>query len=98
MTTEAEKKIISSKKQVPLLWAFVTTVLSCVLLTATSIGFTIYKIQEDKQQWCELITYYDDFYTKNPPKPESPNYEIQKKNAELMHNRRINLGCKPTIK
>ncbi len=91
---EKEKEKSRLRKQVPLIWTFIGCALSCLLLTFTSIAYVSYYVHKNNQQWCELIVFYDDFYSKNPPSPKSPTYEIQKKNAELMHKRRVNLDCK----
>ena len=76
-------------------YALLTSALSLVMMAVMSLTYTNYvdKKREDSerkndQQWCELITFYDDYYTEHPP-----NNELQKLQAALMHKRRISLGC-----
>lgn len=76
-------------------YALITAAFSLVAMFLVCITYTNYvdkkaDIRERKsdQQWCELVTFYDDYYTSNPPTTE-----LQKRQAILMHDRRISLGC-----
>jgi len=93
-----DKLEAKQKRQVSLAYIFTINAISLLLLTLMGIAYTTWVNYKNNQQWCELIVFYDDVYQANPPKPESPTYEIQKKNANLMHKQRINLGCKSKIK
>lgn len=76
-------------------YAIISAFVSCVLIATACITYTNYvdkkreaSERKNDHQWCELVTFYDDFYIKNPPTTE-----IQKQQAALMHARRISLGC-----
>lgn len=70
-------------------------VISYVLLAGMLIGYTTwvdYKREANERksdrQWCELVTFYDNYYQKNPPQSD-----LAKQQAILMHARRESLGC-----
>lgn len=76
-------------------YAIASAFLSCVLIAIVCITYTNHvdkkreaSERKNDQQWCELVTFYDDYYTKNPP-----TNELQKMQARLMHARRLSLGC-----
>lgn len=81
-------------------YAIFSSVVSVALIGAVCITYTNYvdgkreaSERRSDQQWCELVTFYDDYYTKNPPTTE-----LQRMQAALMHARRISLGCPITNK
>lgn len=99
MTEETDKEEIvkAQNRQVSVAYVFTINAICLLLLTLTGIGYTTWVNYKNNQQWCELIVFYDNIYQANPPNPSSPTYDIQKKNADLMHKQRINLGCKSKL-
>lgn len=63
--------------------------ISMMLLAGVSIQYANYVDRKSNQSWCELINFYTDYYNKTPPATE-----LQKRQAELMHNQAKSLGCK----
>lgn len=86
---------VATRLSLKLRYAIVSAVVSCVFMGAVAITYTNYvdrkrdaNERKNDQQWCELVTFYDDYYTKTPPTTE-----LQRMQAALMHARRISLGC-----
>ncbi len=76
-------------------YAIASAFLSAVAIAVVCITYTNYvdskreaSERKSDQQWCELVTFYDNYYTEHPPTTE-----LQRQQATLMHNRRISLGC-----
>lgn len=76
-------------------YAIASALISVTMIGAVCITYTNYvdrkresAERKSDQQWCELVTFYDDYYSKNPPTTE-----LQRMQARLMHARRESLGC-----
>lgn len=76
-------------------YALLISALALVLMAAMGIAYTNYvdrkreaSERQNDQQWCELVSFYDDYYQEHPPTTE-----LQKMQAALMHARRVSLGC-----
>lgn len=76
-------------------YAFIVSIISCVAIAVTCILYTNWvdnkreaSERKSDRQWCELVTFYDNYYQKNPPQSD-----LAKQQAALMHARRVSLGC-----
>jgi hypothetical protein len=57
-------------------------------MLAASMLYTNHVAQQNEHEWCELLTFYDDYYKTNPP--QNP---LQERQADMMHRRVKALDC-----
>lgn len=86
----AEKKtveVVIVKRR--FMYLIVTSLITAMLSPWATIVYVNYVDRENRSGWCELITFYTDYYDQNPP--QTP---LQKHQAELMQQREQSLQCK----
>lgn len=79
----------STKDNRPIyIYTLIIVIVAFGLMLLASVAYTNNVAQRNEREWCELLEFYDDYYSSHPP--QTP---LQQQQSEMMHRRVMALGC-----